>query len=526
MKFIGKDLAEKDEAVRLALLASVAGESIFFLGPPGTAKSLVSRRLKCAFEGEGGNPLNYFEYLMNQFSTPDELFGPVSLKALEENKYERITKGYLPDADVTFLDEIWKAGPAIQNTLLTIINEKKFHNGNQVKNVPLKALISASNELPAQDQGLEALWDRFLMRLIVNPIQSEDDFMKLICGKKVNSELEPTESMRKNLISTTELSEWQNQIDEIEVPDDVKNVITSIRQEMALRNEDKKRDEKEKFYISDRRWTKIVHVLRTSAFLNGRKAVDLMDCQLIEYCIWNTENQIAEAKEIVQTCVEQNGLEVDTAIDDINEEIKEFDKYVTEQFYKHCIEKGSPVLYKMNDGEDAYKLETAQTFNSNNLITVTYINKNHYYNEKKDSISSGYYNHSHIDTLIQADDKIKFDDYYRKHNYNTNYHHEFKIEMTQEKEYDERDPNVFKTPDLLQLRQEKADKKKYDLIKTSIDSEIEKLIAYEAEKSAPFEANLFADQKMREVILKAVHKSKVELEKAKDDLKKVRSRYL
>ena len=171
--YIGDGLKEKDEAIRLALLASIAGESIFFLGPPGTAKSMVSRRLRSAFKGENGKPLNYFEYLMNQFSTPDELFGPVSLKKLENDVYERITDGYLPKAEVAFLDEIWKASPAIQNTLLTIINEKKFHNGSEVVSVPLKALISASNELPAENQGLEALWDRFLLRLMVLPVQEE-----------------------------------------------------------------------------------------------------------------------------------------------------------------------------------------------------------------------------------------------------------------------------------------------------------------------------------------------------------------
>lgn len=501
-------------------MASVAGESIFFLGPPGTAKSLVSRRLKCAFEGEGESPLNYFEYLMNQFSTPDELFGPVSLKALEENKYERITECYLPDADVAFLDEIWKAGPAIQNTLLTIINEKKFHNGNQVKNVPLKALVSASNELPAQDQGLEALWDRFLMRLIVNPIQSEDDFMNLVCGKKVKSELEPTESMKKNLISTSELSDWQNQIDEIEVPDDVKSVITSIRQEMALQNEDKKRDEKEKFYVSDRRWTKIVHVLKTSAFLNGRKAVNLMDCQLIEYCIWNTEKQIAESKEIVQKCVEQNGFEVDTAIDDINDEIKEFGEYVTEQFY--VTEPDKPSKKKMQDGCIGYELKNPIDIYisagwSNSAKSVHFVSSKNYYDNNGNKLN----NNNDACSNVQFDKEkcITWTDPYNNKKY------EEEVVMIPSAEFI-KNPDLEKYLDMKSQRQKKADHEKYVPIKTEIDSELEKIDAYEAEKSASFEANLFADQKMREVILKAVHKSKMELEKAKGDLEKVRSRYL
>ncbi len=431
LSFIGKDLIEKDEAVRLALLASIAGESIFFLGPPGTAKSLVSRRLKLAFKGEDEKSVSYFEYLMNQFSTPDEIFGPVSLKALEENKYERITQGFLPEANVAFLDEIWKASPAIQNTLLTILNEKKFHNGNKINEVPLKALISASNELPAKNQGLEALWDRFLIRAIVNPIQDDGDFEKFLYGEKVKSELELTDSMKKNLILTSELEEWTEKIEKIKISDEVKNVVSKIRHELSHKNEEKKRQENEKFYVSDRRWKKIIKILKTSAFLNGRNSVDLMDCQLIEYCIWNTENQIEEAEQIVKDCVEQNGLEVDTEIDDIRDEIEDFKNDINEQFYV----------------EDDY-----------------------------------------------SDELVK-------------------------------NPDFKKYPDMEKTRQVAADEK-YNLILESIKASIQDVDNYISKKSAPFRENLFADQKMCEVILKAVEKSRLELEKEESKLNKIRGQYI
>ena len=179
LKVLSQGVYEKEHIIAMSLLSAIAGESIFLLGPPGTAKSLVARRLKLAFmDGKA------FEYLMSRFSTPDEIFGPVSISLLKnEDRYERVVEGFLPTATVVFLDEIWKAGPSIQNALLTAINERIFQNGRTTLKLPMKALIAASNELPAEGEGLEALWDRFLVRMVSNCIQSESVFYKMVRQK-------------------------------------------------------------------------------------------------------------------------------------------------------------------------------------------------------------------------------------------------------------------------------------------------------------------------------------------------------
>ncbi len=167
------NLVERDVPIRLALLAAVAGEHLLLVGPPGTAKSLVARRLGQAFVGT-----TYFERLLTRFTVPEELFGPLSIKALEQDRYVRQTAGYLPTASVAFIDEIFKANSAILNALLTLLNEREFDNGTKREKVPLIAVIAASNELP-EGAELDALYDRFLLRLHVGPV-SEAGFDALL----------------------------------------------------------------------------------------------------------------------------------------------------------------------------------------------------------------------------------------------------------------------------------------------------------------------------------------------------------
>ncbi len=274
----------------LALLSSLAGESIFLLGPPGTAKSMVARRLKGAWKGARS-----FEYLMSRFSTPDEVFGPVSIARLKnDDVYERRTEGYLPEATVVFLDEIWKAGPAIQNALLTVINEKIYQNGRETLSVPLQALIAASNELPAEDEGLEAIWDRFVLRVVSNCITDEETFYRMLCEPTAEEpEIDP-----KLQIDDKTLAAWREAYAAVSLPAEVLRVITAVRKGLKAAGE-REGMTPEDFYVSDRRWRKIAGLMRVSAFLNGRSEVDLSDILLLNHSIWNRTECIPAVLEVV-----------------------------------------------------------------------------------------------------------------------------------------------------------------------------------------------------------------------------------
>ena len=291
LQAINKGIYEKETELSLSLLAALAGESVILLGPPGVAKSMVARRLKLAFDGA-----NSFEYLMSRFSTPDEIFGPVSISKLKDSdKYERNTEGYLPTADVVFLDEIWKAGPAIQNTLLTVINEKLFRNGDTEIRLPLKLLLAASNELPTQGEGLEALWDRFIIRIECGNIKDVRRFNAMLLDNTVDGDIEVKDGLQ---ITDEDYREWGKTINTLTVSDEVLRIINVIRKSLGSVTI-AQTDERHNVYVSDRRWKKIVRLLRTSAFVHDRKEVTADDLLPIYNCLWQEPEECEGIRAIV-----------------------------------------------------------------------------------------------------------------------------------------------------------------------------------------------------------------------------------
>ena len=298
---MNRGIYEKETEISLSLLAALAGESVILLGPPGVAKSMVARQLKTAFRDARS-----FEYLMSRFSTPDEIFGPVSIQKLKSSDtYERAVEGYLPTADVVFLDEIWKAGPAIQNTLLTVINEKIFRNGNREMRLPLKLLVAASNELPAKGEGLEALWDRFVIRIESRPIRQEKNFRSMLLEVENLSEVKSEEQSsaaegeaNSNVITAEEYAEWSENINKIGVKEDVLDVISVVRKSLRTVNVDEAA-ERRNIYVSDRRWKNIMRLLRTSAFMQDREEVAVCDLLPIYHCLW----QEPEERDAIRTLV-------------------------------------------------------------------------------------------------------------------------------------------------------------------------------------------------------------------------------
>ena len=289
---------DKQEIIRLLIISAIAGEHLVLIGPPGTAKSAIIRMFARLLDAR------YFEYLLTRFTEPNELFGPVDIKEFREGRYVRRSENMLPSAEVVFLDEIFKSNSAILNSLLTIINERKFTSGPQVVDVPLISLFAASNEAP-NDDNLSAMFDRFLLRVLSENLDSYH-FHELLARGVANEIRLMTErppvpgglpsrpDLLRPILSARQLRDLQQNFDRVMVfPDEFmakyKGLIFQIRSEGVT--------------VSDRRAVKLLKLFAASAVFDGRPSVSDGDFFILRH-IWNNLDQAELLSEIVNPVVD------------------------------------------------------------------------------------------------------------------------------------------------------------------------------------------------------------------------------
>lgn len=268
---------ERGEEIRGSVLALLAKQHVLLLGPPGSAKSLMVEDLCGRIGG------NYFDWLFTKFTTPEEIFGPISLKALEQDKYTRITAGKLPEAHIAFLDEVWKASSSILNTLLRIVNERKFDNNGAPQKVPLLTLFGASNELPESGE-LSALYDRFLLRYITQYIADPQNFVNMLALPQA-----PPDAR----ITLDELFQMQAEADKVAIPDEVYVAIVNLKEILKREN----------IISSDRRYKQALSLIKANAYLNGRTQAAIEDMTILQHVLWSQPSEHKAVQKIVLSTI-------------------------------------------------------------------------------------------------------------------------------------------------------------------------------------------------------------------------------
>ncbi len=266
---------ERNDEIHGLILALLSRENVFLVGSPGTAKSMMIRMLSDTVE-----EANYFEWLFTKYTTPDEVFGSVKLSKLKQDSYERNIQGKLPTAHFAFIDEIWKANSSILNSLLSIINERIYHNDGKPIDCPLETMMSASNEIPNDREELGAMWDRFLLKYRVKQIQ-EDKAFKDMLSEKIND--------FNTTLTLEQIHEAQEEVSKVEIPDEVLKHIIDIRDELR----------KNGIIPSDRRYKKSMKVIKAQAWLNGRDKVQVDDLMVLCHILWDDVDHITEVRKII-----------------------------------------------------------------------------------------------------------------------------------------------------------------------------------------------------------------------------------
>lgn len=289
---------ERDELIKLMMLAITTGTNLLMLGPPGTAKSAITYELCGRIENA-----KYFQWMLNKTSDPSEILGPFSVKEMENDKFMRITTGKLPEAHIAFMDEVFKSNAPTLNALLTIMNEHMFYNDGKAVDVPLISMFGASNE-PPEDESLDAMYDRFIFRMNVQYIHDAAN-KKRMHSNYVDNRAGLLGLAGKTTITLDELLVLQQASKSVKVSKDIINKFIRLISDL----------DRQAIHVSDRRQNECFKIMQGSAVLRGSNVVGLDDFRSLIYVLWEKEEHIP--------IIESTILKMVNPYDDRFKELKE-----------------------------------------------------------------------------------------------------------------------------------------------------------------------------------------------------------
>lgn len=269
---------ERRAAIEAVIMAILSKQHAFILGPPGTGKSEMTRDIIGRIVDA-----TYFEQLLSKTRPDAAVLGPYNLPLLKtQGDFKRKVNGFLPTANFAFIDEVGKMSPTLGHDLLAVLNERILHEVNgtrSAQSLPLYSAITASNELIVEESDdAAALWDRLLVRVLVDYIQESGNFAVLL----QSAVSLPTTQTRTEVKFADLQDAIDNVVPAIDVPVGAIETILKLRDELRSAE----------IVPSDRRWRQCVRLLQASAFFNGRSQVEDDDLHVLRYALWDGPEQI------------------------------------------------------------------------------------------------------------------------------------------------------------------------------------------------------------------------------------------
>lgn len=272
--YLRSKIFERSDEIKTAMLALLCKQHVVYIGPPGTGKSYMISELCNMIEG-----LNYFEALMNAATKPGEIFGNPSINSLKEGSEKRNTTGMFPEAHIAFLDEFFLGSSMILNMLLMALNERKFRNGSEMEKVNLLSCFAASNNIP-DDASIAAVYDRMLFRHVVEYLQEDGSFIRMITDQQ---------DTRPDPLTAEELKLLQEATSKVDIPDTLLDTILKVRS--SIRNN--------KFNVSDRRYRLGMEAVKANALMRGSMTAGDQDLIVFKHILWSEPAHIRTIQRIV-----------------------------------------------------------------------------------------------------------------------------------------------------------------------------------------------------------------------------------
>lgn len=323
-KELNEYLFERNDPIHGLALGILSGSNVLFLGPPGTAKSMTVKEWSKRITGS-----TYFEWLITRFSTPEELLGPISFEGLKTDKHIRVTTHKLPESNFAFLDETFKGNPGILNTLLTIMNERIFFNGPTPQNVNLYCLVGASNEVPDEEDGLDALFDRFHLKFEVRSLQEDSSFVEML-----NSQV----SAPNTILFHKDILAAQEEVKKINYDEEIAIKLVEIAR--TLRNRG--------ITVSDRTYRQSLKVIQAEAWLNNHDKIQDEDLEVLKHMLWHDVEEQRKCESIILELVNPDKNKVVSQYEEALKMVNELENMTGPQ----RIQKAAEVIQKVRGAKD------------------------------------------------------------------------------------------------------------------------------------------------------------------------------